>query len=526
VKEQAVLDALSAKVRQTTFQDAKNTTKDPCLLAPPSVEFAPLNKVPGGRIRHDGRQGTIDQDPEFIDFLQSLTEPISKPGAQGGDGGDTKANKATTTPLIQFIKEKKAAKAKEAALAKSAKGRQDGKDAKGTKAEQKSITVIKNTASPATEKARVAKATQETVKAINKSVAAMQVKGGTQKTEPKAAAVKDTSVTQPPAKRERERGNASVAARILQRDLGIIPKESKAARALRNAAPPEDADKAPKVNLPSSTAPPTPQPQSPPVPPTGPRNTRPASAVSNKPAPAPAQRPPKPPPQLSAGAKSAFLKHANPSQGITEELLRTAFEVFGTLTRCEIDKKKGFGYVDFRETEGLRKAINASPVKVANGQVVVLENKSKPPSKGGPASVPCNAPSVQVQSQSQTTPSTSEPPPTPTTSSTTTAVPASATTSETTTPTTAPPTAPKGGVRGGHVNRANRGGHLGGPNRGNFGPGNRGAPRGTFRSGSRGSPANRGGGGRGGNNSANSPAQANIALITPASTAAAAGEEK
>ena len=35
------------------------------------------------RVRHDGRQGTIDQDQEFIDFLQSLTEPIAKPTTNG-----------------------------------------------------------------------------------------------------------------------------------------------------------------------------------------------------------------------------------------------------------------------------------------------------------------------------------------------------------------------------------------------------------------------------------------------------------
>src|SRR5271168_3213547 len=97
VKEQSHLDLLSTKIKQTTFQDAKNTMKDSCLLGPPSLEFAPFGKVPGSRVRHDGRQGTIDQDPEFIDFLHSLTEPASKPPAND-DGAEAKLDKAAVTP--------------------------------------------------------------------------------------------------------------------------------------------------------------------------------------------------------------------------------------------------------------------------------------------------------------------------------------------------------------------------------------------------------------------------------------------
>src|SRR5262249_40313128 len=119
------------------------------------------------------------------------------------------------------------------------------------------------------------------------------------------------------------------------------------------------------------------------VPPTGPRAARTPSATSTKAPATPSQRSAKNAPQPSAGAKSAFLKHANPSQGITEDLLQTAFREFGTITRCEIDKKKGLGYIDFSEPDGLKKAMAASPVKVANGQVMVLENKSQHGKRGG-----------------------------------------------------------------------------------------------------------------------------------------------
>ncbi|KAI1323501.1 hypothetical protein F5Y16DRAFT_403409 [Xylariaceae sp. FL0255] len=80
-------------------------------------------------------------------------------------------------------------------------------------------------------------------------------------------------------------------------------------------------------------------------------------------------------PLITAGATSGFVKHANPSQGVTEPLLKQAMEVFGNVTFVEIDKRKGFAYVDFREHDGLVKAITASPITVAQGTVQVLERK-------------------------------------------------------------------------------------------------------------------------------------------------------
>src|SRR5271168_1576415 len=426
VKEQSHLDLLSTKVKQTTFEDAKNTTKDPCLLGPPSLEFAPFGKVPGSRVRHDGRQGTIDQDPEFIDFLQSLTEPVAKLTGSGEDS-DLKQGKITTTPLVQFIKEKKANKAKEALAAKNAKasGKTDTKETKPEKSAPK-VSVVR--AAPLSEKAKREKATQDAVKAVNKSAAAVTGKGAPAKGSGPSPSVntKDTTTPQPPAKRERERGSASIAAKILQRDLGLTPKERRISGANKPTASSTDPAKgnstsAVKVNLPGTTSreaatqplansneSSSEQKVAPSAPPTGPRNAKPATSAPQPPKPTPpAQRPPKPNPQPSTGAKSAFLKHANPSQGVTEPLLEAAFSAFGTLTRCEIDKKKGFGYVDFADPEGLKKAMQASPIKVGNGQVVVLENKSKPTTKAPASQGPANIPPTKVaQPQVQVPPNT------------------------------------------------------------------------------------------------------------------------
>lgn len=86
--------------------------------------------------------------------------------------------------------------------------------------------------------------------------------------------------------------------------------------------------------------------------------------------------------QGTPGAARGFVKHANPSQGVTEQLLKQTLGAFGTVTFVEIDKRKGFAYVDFADQEGLTKAMAASPVAVAQATVQVLERKDKKPAQG------------------------------------------------------------------------------------------------------------------------------------------------
>jgi len=94
---------------------------------------------------------------------------------------------------------------------------------------------------------------------------------------------------------------------------------------------------------------------------------------------------PRPPtPTTPSPCRQAFLKHANPSQGITEALIEEALTAFGKIEKVEIDRKKGFAYVDFADNEGLRKAVAASPVKVAEGAVQVLERRDRPAGRPPP----------------------------------------------------------------------------------------------------------------------------------------------
>lgn len=387
---------LSDQVRQSSFQDASHTSNDPVLLGPPTLEFAPYAKTPGSRVRKDARQGTIDQDPEFIAFLESLTQPITKPVTVDSIEAEEKKAAVVTTPLVQFIKDKKASKAKESAAAKSSK--RSEKESKQEKVQAKKLLQRpekKLAPGPSSdEKPKGEKAGKESSKAAKaaKAAAGTSTKGG--KASASSTTKENTSAAA--SERKRERGNVAAAAKILQRDLGLSQAPARrrgkggandtastknessressvpASEGSKKEAPSKPAKSAASSTKakdreggvsPSSRASGT---ATPPV------NAPTASTKSAKGAKAKATASPTP------TATQAFLKHANASQGVTEALLEAAFTPFGTVTKVEIDKKKGFGYVDFAEPEGLQKAMAASPVSVAQSQVVVLERKANP----------------------------------------------------------------------------------------------------------------------------------------------------
>ncbi|RYP78971.1 hypothetical protein DL769_003101 [Monosporascus sp. CRB-8-3] len=123
------------------------------------------------------------------------------------------------------------------------------------------------------------------------------------------------------------------------------------------------------------------------TPPTGPKASSGKAVASSKPAASASQKKGSSQPSVTAGATRAFIKHANPSQGVTDALLKQAMEDFGRVTFVEIDKRKGFAYVDFGDHEGLVKAVAASPVSIAQATVQVLERKeTKKPAPSQPPS--------------------------------------------------------------------------------------------------------------------------------------------
>lgn len=107
-------------------------------------------------------------------------------------------------------------------------------------------------------------------------------------------------------------------------------------------------------------------------------------------------------PAPGAGATRAFLKHANPSQGVTEALLKEAMGAYGGVSSVEIDRRKGFAYVEFADHNGLVKALAASPVTVANAAVQVLERKDQAPKKAVAVATPNNTAQTSAMKDSNT----------------------------------------------------------------------------------------------------------------------------
>jgi regulator of nonsense transcripts 3 len=453
------VNLLGDHVRTLAFHDAAKSWQDPALVGPPTLEYSPYPKMPGGRRRNDNRQGTIDQDQDFKDFLESLTNPITKPPAPDADAA--KDTKVKTTPLIEALREKKANKDKPNTKA-SRHGRGDKDDSNDHSGKKILAKPGKENAAGSGDKSRrsakgdKAQATKEAVKILNKEASA------------RGAASTSTDKASATSAPERKRGNVALAKSMLQRDLGLGPgpapsrrrgtkrevasasdaatpaketpaadSKSKAAPAAQNATPPASEKTAQaaqkkerptraerrafKASLadtpnnnktasadaksaaqPKGASAPAPQilkkPQSAQAPATSkgqssrnqpsepatarasPAPAKQQSAAKTEAPPAPAANtaksaPPRPVPD--ATSKQAFLKHANPSQGITEPLIEEALKAFGGIQKVEIDKRKGFAYVDFVEPEGLQKAMAASPIKIAQGAVQVLERKEK-----------------------------------------------------------------------------------------------------------------------------------------------------
>ena len=406
------------------------------------MEFAPYGRTPGGRHRVDARAGTIDQDPEFMAFLEGLANPMTSKEINADavlDGTSTTKEKVTTTPLVQYLKDKKANKSKEMA-AKAAK-KQEAQLAKVKAGKESSLEDAKKKGKDGKSDKFVEKAAREAVKILNREAA---TKAGSVTSTSASEASGSGSAGTPKLDVSKVHGRqrpAVIAAHIkmLQRDLGLSPaqahrqvrrdtadalKAERAAAAEKATGEPKDiasstptAPTAPKAGnsqardrrsrlkgsstdseTKASTSGSAPAPTTPVVLLKKPDSQRavPASPTTQQPKPAPAVLTRKPATVAipSEGATQAFVKHANPSQGVTEALLKEAMENFGAVSMVEIDKRKGFAYVDFVDTEGLRNAMAANPIPVAQGTVQVMQRKGTalPPEKK-PAHQPPNTPS-------------------------------------------------------------------------------------------------------------------------------------
>ncbi|KAK4619041.1 hypothetical protein CLAFUW4_12427 [Fulvia fulva] len=412
VANEGLVKDLEQRFLAVIFTDKAGTHKNPDLKhLPPVLEFAMNQRTPlTTKARVDSRQGTIDQDPEFMTFLMAETEPITKAAALDAVGVEKKEGdkvEVKTTPLIEALRDKKANKAKaaesKAAEKKDAKGhaRTESKDAVPAKADAKDDKNAKQ---------KVDQASKEAVKALNKQVANKQQQAQQRPASPLPPTAKNASPaktkkaaqntsqspkpqnatpTQPgvknaptgpaaaaqtpgqrPPREPRQRGGVDGIKKMLQKDLGIKPKPAPTAGQPGSAGSSTPASPAPNNrNTQQQKQPASPAPAAPAnmkTPPTAPKAQQQAQPVP------------------TAHLTKAYLKHAIPSQGMTEMLIQQALSQYGQVKSVTIDPRKGTAIALFKDNESLKKAIEAKRVPVAQGTVEILEFKDRP-AGGGPA---------------------------------------------------------------------------------------------------------------------------------------------
>lgn len=413
------------------------------MIGPPYVELSIYKKIPLGKPKKDPKEGTIDEDDEWKKWQFSLTED---PALKKEQEEEIHAEEATTaepsdkrpvTALVAHILENKANKAKEAANAKSRKhARQESQGkGKGSASTEEPKKKSKDKADKPRETVKILKkqaateAAAEAAKAVAKDIKAgastsertagrrqlglkdiLKRDLGIKDAEPEAktkrgkaqekenvssAAASSSSTKQPseqavtPTAPKAQAEKSSRGSRRRGKDSKA--SESKASGSSEASAPAPVKPIAILQKKKEDTAASTPPKEAVPTaksntatPPTGPKAASAKGSQNggsqrkgNSPASAPIP---------AASATRAFLKHANPSQGVTEALLKQAMEVFGGVGSVEIDRRKGFAYVEFTQHAGLVKAMAASPVTIANANVQVLERKDQAPKKTSAAS--------------------------------------------------------------------------------------------------------------------------------------------
>jgi regulator of nonsense transcripts 3 len=394
---ESLVKELDARFLAIAFHDKAGTHKNPDLKhLPPTIGFAPIQRTPlNVKVRADNRQGTIDTDPEFVAFLEAETQPIVKPAAIDSvtvEKDTTEKVQVKSTPLIDALREKKANKAKAAA---SKEDRKDGKV--HSKKDSKDAAVLeKDGKGGKTRQQKVDQASKEAVKALNKQIASKQQpqqraaspsqttstaaspsKSKKPSQQAKTQSAQHPQATSPAAttapastaqtstpQRQRQRGtNADGIKKMLQKDLGIKPKAiAQKSQAAPSPAPTAIIQAGSKDKRPST---PTAQPSGVAKAPSGPK------AQSQ--------------PSANTSSHKAYLKHANPSQGMTEILIQQALSHHGDVVNVTIDPRKGTAIAIFKTADGMKKALDAKKVTVANGTVEVLEFKDRNANSGGSA---------------------------------------------------------------------------------------------------------------------------------------------
>ena len=235
---EAHIKPFESKFLDIIFHDAKGSYKDPNLKhLTPSLEFAPNQRIPVAKQRVDGRQGTIDQDSEFIAFLAAETEPVTKPAALDAVSTTEKPHGAiSSTPLLDDLREKKANKAKAASSKPAKPTRGDHKEDKPVdkpvarrgdpESATKSSKQPAKSVQPVKESVRIA-----TKQPANSNSAAKSNKSAPAQPQSAASASQQQDPVSPaPARKQRDRDRMTPNSikTLLQRDLGLAPAPKRA----------------------------------------------------------------------------------------------------------------------------------------------------------------------------------------------------------------------------------------------------------------------------------------------------------
>ena len=429
------VEDLFQKVESNSFQEA---TKPHLEIGPPTIGYAPFQGIPVENEPQDPREGTIYDDPDYKEFVESLKAPVQKLSAEeiAANIAQRKKEAPKTTPLLEQLREKKTAGKEKARASKGGPvtGRQQVKEEKQNNKSKNPQEKADKDSYPAVEQAKketkANNVPKEGVKVLKKepTPAAQNIPSVASSSLTGRAPPTQSNTVIPSPRKKRERGNATTAAMMLQRDLGIGTGAQKKRNAKQNTTndaagdsqtqtssanikslEPAKSDQNVSSEITSQTTDndvrsqkkrgendfqskkPSSNAQVPKG--SGPVKTKGKSGTGNVQSStsqeavgvssqkqqqqqqnksARLQR------QPETHSRQAFLKHANASQGITEPLLQESMSRFGEIESVTIDKRKGFAYVDFVGPEGLAAAMTASPISVAQGAVVVLERRDKP----------------------------------------------------------------------------------------------------------------------------------------------------
>lgn len=293
----------------------------------------------------------------------SLTEPVVKTSPD--TSADGPRAKVTTTPLIEALRLKKTKKAKPTvSKSKPVKDPRPATTKASARARQVSQPALNG----------------RKVKEVQRPEASAEQDAGQQT----RAAGKDV----PAAKVERRRGPAQTFQNIIARDLGLDKSQKRGAKNTKSIAAATDSAQAvdPAILKPEAKGPAKAEASSETAALVRNRKQRDAkprgvsSDQTQKPAAtvAPPSRAASSCSEVSPDSTKSYLKHTNPSQGITVSNLTEALSKYGDVVTVTIDSRKGTGMAEFRTPSGLKAAMAQRHVSVAQGAVEVLEFRKEP----------------------------------------------------------------------------------------------------------------------------------------------------